>query len=332
MNSTPTESLRIMHHNCRSTKHLALYLAAYAHDHKLDIIALNETRLAPRINFSIPSYTSHRKDRDTRGGGCCLLVKQGIDADDIDLSAFPGAEAVAVAIQSTDRLEPLIIASIYNPPSSPIDIQLLEHLAGLSSRVLIIGDLNSHHRMWLGRTDDANGKLIEEFIDDHDFVIGNDNTFTRHPDNATGMPSIIDLAVISRDLYRQTKSTWVDTTENFTSDHYPLHVELAFKAITRKPEKHEVKILNWKKLIAEAVSAFSLLPERAAKAPKSSSTSETQQSARPSPRLSTTRPSPSASRATILGRSLPTFLPRSKRKNFFSRFGRGRGAQRTSRR
>ena len=261
MNSTPTASLRIMHHNCRSTKHLALYLAAYAHDHKLDIIALNETRLAPRINFSIPSYTSHRKDRDTRGGGCCLLVKQGIDADDIDLSAFPGAEAVAVAIQSTDRLEPLIIASIYNPPSSPIDIQLLEHLAGLSSRVLIIGDLNSHHRMWLGRTDDANGKLIEEFIDDHDFVIGNDNTFTRHPDNATGMPSIIDLAVISRDLYRQTKSTWVDTTENFTSDHYPLHVELAFKAITRKPEKHEVKILNWKKLIAEAVSAFSLLPE-----------------------------------------------------------------------
>lgn len=259
MNSTPAASFRVMHHNCRTTKHLPLYLAAYAHYYKLDIIALNETRLAPSKNFNIPSYTSHRKDRDTRGGGCCLLVKQGIDADVIDLSDFPGAEAVAVSIPSPDGLEPLIVASIYNPPATPIHIKLLEHLAGLSRRVLIIGDLNSHHRMWLGRTDDANGKLIEEFIDDHDFIIGNDNTFTRYPDNATGMPSIIDLAVISRDLYRQTKSTWVDTTENFMSDHYPLHVEFAFKATTRKLEKHEVKIINWPKLLIQINSAFSIL-------------------------------------------------------------------------
>ena len=139
MNSTPPASLRIMHHNCRSTKHLKLYLAAYAHYHKLDIIALNETRLAPSKNFNISSYTSHRKDRDTRGGGCCLLVKQGIDADVIDLSDFPGAEAVAVSIPSPDGLEPLIVASIYNPPATPIHIKLLEHLAGLSRRVLIIG-------------------------------------------------------------------------------------------------------------------------------------------------------------------------------------------------
>ena len=40
-----------------------------------------------------------------------VAVKQDIDADVIDLSDFPGAEAVAVSIPNPDGLEPLIIAS-----------------------------------------------------------------------------------------------------------------------------------------------------------------------------------------------------------------------------
>ena len=232
-----------MHHNCRTTNHLTLHFTAYALQYKLDIIALNETRLDPSKRFYLHSYTTHRKERNPQGDGCCLLIKQRIDADTFDLGDFPDAEAVAVMIPSVDGTEPLIVASIYNPLATPINVQLLEHLASLSNSVLIIGDLNSHSKAWFGRFDDKNGKQIVGF----DFVIGNDSTYTRLPDKADSLPSIIDLALISRDLYRQTKSTWVDTTENFKSDHYPLHVELAFKAHALKPEKHEESIVNMEK-------------------------------------------------------------------------------------
>ena len=248
-----------MHHNCRTTTHLSLHLTAYAQHHKLDIIALNETRLDSSKRFNIPSFTTHRKDRNSQGGGCCLLIKQSIDADTIDLSGFPDAEAVAVKIPSADGTEPLIVASIYNPPAKPIDVQLFQHLAGLSNRVLIIGDLNSHSKAWFGRFDDKNGKRILGFNQHYDYVIGNDSTYTRIPDYGDSLPSIIDLALISRDLYRHTKSTWVDTTENFKSDHYPLHVELAFKAHALKPEKHEVNLVNMEKLISLVISYFSNL-------------------------------------------------------------------------
>ena len=52
--------------------------AELMHDHELDILGLNETRLSKDIGdreVSVEGYDIYRRDRDTSGGGVAIYVK-----------------------------------------------------------------------------------------------------------------------------------------------------------------------------------------------------------------------------------------------------------------
>ena len=62
------------------TKHYNELLVFMANQ-KLDVLALNETKLDYRSStddISLPGYICIRKDRDSRGGGVCIYVRQSI--------------------------------------------------------------------------------------------------------------------------------------------------------------------------------------------------------------------------------------------------------------
>ena len=44
--------------------------------HEVDIFAISETKLAPHVDFKIRNFTTHRQDRNRRGGGRHSYQKQ----------------------------------------------------------------------------------------------------------------------------------------------------------------------------------------------------------------------------------------------------------------
>ena len=71
------------------------------------------------------------------------------------------------------------IHSFILPPHSPIDIKKVERLINqLPKPFILMGDFNSHHTLWGCIDTNDNGRIIEDFITDHDLVLLNDKSST----------------------------------------------------------------------------------------------------------------------------------------------------------
>ena len=53
-------------------------LTHFLYTHKIDIITLSETKLAPDTPLTLRNYTIHRSDRTRRGGGVAILIKNSL--------------------------------------------------------------------------------------------------------------------------------------------------------------------------------------------------------------------------------------------------------------
>ena len=113
-----------------------------------DIIIASETWLKPSINSSefLPqNYIVYRKDREDGYGGVLLAHKITLTSHQLHIDSL--CELVACKFDQTDN--PLVICSVYRPPSSNIeyldcmckDLQSIT-LTNPSSTMWIGGDLN----------------------------------------------------------------------------------------------------------------------------------------------------------------------------------------------
>ena len=69
----------------------------------------------------------------------------------------------------------ILLCNWYRPPSSSIDHiesfrEELERLSESTYGVIVLGDLNIHHRQWLyfSNADTPEGELLKDICDDHD--------------------------------------------------------------------------------------------------------------------------------------------------------------------
>ncbi|XP_065895943.1 uncharacterized protein [Dysidea avara] len=115
------------------------------------ILCITETWLSKDIfdNEIIPSgYTIYRKDRDSRGGGVLLAVKDNITSS--QLSSPPHVEILTVLISTSN---PFIISVVYIPPNSSDTYHELLHsyltnLVDESSPIILLGDFNLPDVNW----------------------------------------------------------------------------------------------------------------------------------------------------------------------------------------
>ena len=65
--------------NCQALSSKRKELQNYLPENQIDILALNETFLKPKIKFRLPGYDIYKNDRlvGTKGG-VAILVKKGI--------------------------------------------------------------------------------------------------------------------------------------------------------------------------------------------------------------------------------------------------------------
>jgi hypothetical protein len=168
---------RIAHINIRSVIPKKVELVNFLLNFNIDICSINETKLSESKTFSIQNYQIIRLDRNSRGGGVCLVAEKSIKYELVSIP--PGFNAECLVIKVTELFD------------SPVFI---------GPKVLILGDLNSHHQSLNSKSTSASGRLLLEFLEDENFVVLNNDSPTYISDSKSGYSSILDLALVSQPL------------------------------------------------------------------------------------------------------------------------------------
>ena len=140
---------RIGHLNVVSLTKYIDQLRIYMYDKPLDILTLNETRLDDNISdkyIEISGYEIVRKDRNRIGGGVAIYYRDHLNVRNRDELVPEGVEAVCVEVLKT-KCAPLLISTIYRPPSSKVDIfekieNLVQNLDNENKEIILAGDVN----------------------------------------------------------------------------------------------------------------------------------------------------------------------------------------------
>ena len=90
---------------------------------------------------------------------------------------------------------------MYIPPDFHLRLRDLEFLKSFTSHTLIVGDFNAHHYSWSSQHINQRGTILNDFINNHNFVITNQNVPTRLNValNAVNRFSLLDLTIASPD-------------------------------------------------------------------------------------------------------------------------------------
>ena len=165
---------------------------------KYHVICLQETFLKPGIMFYIPGYNIVRCDRlESAKGGLITLVKEGLNFSEVKVDT--DIEYIDVKLSLKDFS--LQIINIYITPGKILSNRSMECFS-LSSKTIIVGDLNGKSNMWGSETPDERGRVLEEFIESKGAVVINSGQPTYQ--HYSGSQSHLDVAIVSSDLHGRT--------------------------------------------------------------------------------------------------------------------------------
>ena len=190
---------KIIQWNCRSIKANFEEMNLLVSNGKPVAICLQETFLKDTDKFSFKYHSCYLKNLEgieKASGGVGIIVNNGVPHRTIPLNTTLQAVAVSVSVNKT-----ITLCSIYLPPSSPISRKKLDDLVEqLPKPYILMGDFNSHHTLWGCSHTDNKGRIIEDFISNHDLVLLNDKSSTYHHP-ATGSYSSLDLTICTPDIF-----------------------------------------------------------------------------------------------------------------------------------
>ena len=213
------------------------------------VICLQETFLKQTGMISFKNYTLYNYITDANqkaSGGTSIFVKSDIPHRPININSNLQAIAVNVTLS-----KPITICSIYLPPHDIFSKQDLENLINQLPRpFILLGDFNSHSKLW-GCTDtNDKGAIIENFIAENDLCLFNNKQAT-YLHSPTRKYFSLDLAICSPNIYLD--FNWSVLDDLHGSDHFPIVI----KEIDSDPEEHHprwnLNKANWE--------TFSLLCE-----------------------------------------------------------------------
>ena len=96
--------MNIVSWNCQGLRSKQKELQNYLLENQIDILALNETLLKPKLNFHLPGYDIYKNDRlVSTKEGVAILVKKGIIANqewkNEHFNVITNNEALAIEIE-----------------------------------------------------------------------------------------------------------------------------------------------------------------------------------------------------------------------------------------
>lgn len=223
----------MIHFNCRSLLPKVDELRAAFESVKPLFIATTETWLNKGITnteVDISGYCLERHDRNSRGGGVAIYIKEGLKCESKRQLEEPHFETLCIEFKIIKNLPCLLICA-YRAPKQPVEpfIDYLDDVTREALRsnkqIIIIGDLNCDY------LDESAPQTValKEFLDVYKLV-----QLIRDPTRTTvSSESLIDLLVTSSPkLFGST-----GVLQSGFSDHLPIFGSLI---TVRQKDKHRV--------------------------------------------------------------------------------------------
>ena len=169
-----------------------------------------------------------RRERDQQGGGVAIFVKSGIDHKILKL---PNSNLETVGMRIFGTRKNIDIINIYAPKSAALTETELNKLSNnLENNVVILGDFNSHNRLWEhhcnSNNEDKKSEEIIKFMTNKNLTLLNNGAYTRHDVHANTF-SAIDLTFTNPAL--SIRCNWTVHDNLMGSDHFPIVTEIEQK-------------------------------------------------------------------------------------------------------
>jgi len=160
-----------------------------------------------------------------RGGGLLCLVRNDVAIVPNDLELFPNGNLEAQWVTIMTNRGKLKILNTYNPCKHISKEEYCFYVDQLTGNSVFVGDLNSHHQIWDGRTEnDRNGNnLCETLLEHPTIALLTPQSFPTYVNSRTGFPSTLDLCFISSHLYPLSS---ISIGGDCGSDHALLIIEI----------------------------------------------------------------------------------------------------------
>ena len=161
--------LTILQLNCRSLRSNFAEIEDLLITNEIHVACFNETKCAktqPKIKgYVLASFVPHSYR------GSSIYVKQELEYKELLNTSIDEERQEAIRIETLG----IEITNIYAAPQSTLDPNLL---SSTSDRHLIVGDLNAKCHELGSECSNQSGEALEEFVDDHDYIILNDSQAT----------------------------------------------------------------------------------------------------------------------------------------------------------
>lgn len=251
--ANPLNCLNILYINIRSLRNKVSDLVDIIQTSKniLHVIVLTETWIySNEVNyFDIPSYSAAHSCRNTRGGGACIYVRNGLEYSINDINIpFIGCNIVSVYLPE----QKIYVYGLYRPPQNKFSdfIGDFDKLLDKQNKAcILIGDINlnllnnTQHTTEYVNTIQMNGFQVQ-------------NTLTIEQatriSGSTKTASILDHIITNKDLKCNIK---ID--DHCISDHKIIYTKVNHIVYKKGKEYVERKKLNmeqWKNMVREEIN------------------------------------------------------------------------------
>lgn len=188
------DTIKVAFWNSQSIYNKTAEVHYFLTKHKIDVLLINETWLAPNKNIYIAGYNCIKKDRlNNIGGGVAIIIKKNIKYCTVPQPPTITMEHITISIK-TNNDEEIYMTSLYNKPQNKLNTNELEEIMKQNTKIIVAGDYNAHNTIWNCRKTNTNGTSLEQICLRKNWIIEYPDTPTHYSGNAE--PSTIDLAVV----------------------------------------------------------------------------------------------------------------------------------------
>lgn len=219
----------ILQWNCRGFFSRLAHIKMLVTEHSPDLCCLQETKLKPGqipsfANFD--SYNFYHTDNQIASGGTSILIKKSYYSEPINISTSLQAVAVKVWFR-----EPVAICNVYIPPDYSLTQNDISTLIGqLPTPYILVGDFNSHNRVWGSDHCNNKGKVMEHILTNENISLLNTGAATYFC-SYTGKLSHIDLSLCDPKSFPSL--SWQVLDDLHDSDHFPIKISTLDNSIER---------------------------------------------------------------------------------------------------
>ncbi|KAF0709692.1 putative RNA-directed DNA polymerase, partial [Aphis craccivora] len=219
-----------------------------------EIICLQETNFTNYKKNTLKGYTNYTKIRANAiraSGGISIFIKDSYSSEEILVNT--PLESVTISVQLKQKIT---ICNLYLPNQSPFtEANLKNIIQQLPPPFILLGDFNSHNKLWGCITTNTRGKIIETVIDSENLITLNNGKPT-HFGTASGTQSAIDLTFTTPSFAPHL--SWDTLSHPYGSDHLPIITKLTY----RNTEVIQVGKPKWKLNTADWNLYTSLLEQK----------------------------------------------------------------------